>query len=271
MSINLSNKKIIMIHGLASKPPTEDLHELWSKCIVENIRVDDSELANSLIQQANIFETAYWADSVPHHIPDDKNYIKKLALQVDKVVEERSKLGDDGFHVGFGEKVSDFFKDRGIDLVKIVAGSLAVKDDVMKALLREAELYSDDQFIADQMRQPLEDLIRQAWSKSQDIALISHSMGTFISYDVLWRFSHRNVDNFKQYNKRRIQLFVTMGSPLGEPAVQKLLFAYHHKKTLRKKENIQQILISGITILVLVMLYHIRRILMKYISMKCEN
>ena len=48
MSIDLKNKRIILIHGLASKPPEGDLHSLWKKCIIENIRVDDTELAKKL-------------------------------------------------------------------------------------------------------------------------------------------------------------------------------------------------------------------------------
>ena len=39
MSANLSNKKIIMIHGLAAKPTPEITHELWRRTLIENIRV----------------------------------------------------------------------------------------------------------------------------------------------------------------------------------------------------------------------------------------
>lgn len=228
MSIELKNKRIIMIHGLASKPPKEDLHSLWTKCIIENIRVSDPELAEKLEMQKDVFQSAYWADSTPHHLADDTMYVKKLRIQVDKVIEERKKIKDQ-FHVGFGEAVGGFFKNRGIDLVKLLAGALTVKDDVMKMFLRETELYDEDQYIADKMREPLENALRDAWDNSHNVALLSHSMGTFISYDVLWRFSHRNVKGFKEYNKKRVQLFVTLGSPLGDPTVRDLLFARHHK------------------------------------------
>ena len=33
----MSEKKIIMVHGLASKPPEKDVHELWSLCIRERL------------------------------------------------------------------------------------------------------------------------------------------------------------------------------------------------------------------------------------------
>ena len=228
MSNGIEKKRIIMIHGLASKPPKENLHPLWTKSVIENIRVNDSELAEQLETQEDLFHSAYWADSTPHHIADDARYVGKLRIQVDNVIEERKQTRDD-FHVGKGEAIGVFFKDRGIDLVKLLAGALTVKDDVMKMFLRETELYDEDQYIADKMRAPLENALREAWDNGCDVALLAHSMGTFISYDVLWRFSHRNVGGFKEYKKKRIQMFVTMGSPLGDQTVRALLFAQHHK------------------------------------------
>src|SRR5210317_824077 len=109
MSIDFSNKKIIMIHGLASKPTPEITHQLWRRTLTENIRVSHGLLARSLDAHEDIFESAYWANFVPHHIPDDAAYSKKLGKQVDKVIDERREIKDK-FHVGMGEKVGSFFQ-----------------------------------------------------------------------------------------------------------------------------------------------------------------
>ena len=228
MPLDLSNKKIIMIHGLASKPPEDVTHELWRKTLTENIRVDQRQLAQSLDGNPQVFESAYWADAVPHHIPDDAAYCRKLATQVDKVIVERREIKD-RFHVGIGETVGSFFKDRGLDLVKLLAGALTVKDDVMTSFLRETELYDQDQYIADRIRAPLESALRRAWDEGCEPIILSHSMGSFVSYDVLWRFAHRKTADFKRYNRKSVRMFVTMGSPLGDPTVRNLLFATHHQ------------------------------------------
>jgi hypothetical protein len=228
MSLNLSNKRIIMIHGLASKPAEDSWFDLWRQCVIENIATDDKELAKAMGTDPNLFRSAYWANASPHHIEDEAAYVKKLRLQVAKGIAERKRIKD-GFHVGAKEKVGAFFKDRGVDVVKLLAGALSVKDDVMKGFLRETELYDEDQYIADHMRLPLEEALRDAWEDNCDVALLSHSMGTFIAYDVLWRFSHRNTPGFKKYKKKRVQLFVTMGSPLGDATVRDLLFSRHHQ------------------------------------------
>ena len=222
VTIDLSKKRIIMIHGLASKPRPEPLHALWSRCLVENIRLSDASLASRLGSLPEAMVHAYWADAVPHHIPDDAGYVRKLGTQVDHVIEARRRAGH-RFHVKRSEILGAFFKDRGLGAIKALANALTIKDDVMKAYLRETKLYDEDQYIADRMRRPLEDELRAAWDDDCDVALLSHSMGTFIAYDALWRFSHRTAPEF-------VQMFVTMGSPLAESAVRDLLFARYHKE-----------------------------------------
>ena len=142
--------------------------------------------------------------------------------------DERRKIKD-GFHVGMKEEVGSFFKDRGLDLVKLLAGALTIKDDVMTVFLRETELYEQDQYIADQIRAPLENALRQAWDEGREPIIVAHSMGTFISYDVLWRFAHRKTAGFRKYNNKRVKMFITLGSPLGDSTVRNLLFARHHR------------------------------------------
>jgi hypothetical protein len=231
MKTDLQKKRVIMIHGLAPKPPKNDLHEFWKRCLIENLRLEDAALATELEGVADdCFRSAYWANATPHHIEDDADYVIALRKRVKSVIEARIAAGEE-FHVGKGAKIKDFFKDRGEDLVKIVSGALTVKDDVMKGFLNEIKLYDEDQYIADLMRKGLEDELRAAWDDGCEVALLSHSMGSFIAYDVLWRFSHRSTDGFREYNDKRVQIFATMGSPLGEGAVRDLLFAAHHKNT----------------------------------------
>jgi len=228
MPIELSDKRIIMIHGLASKPPAKTTHALWRDTLIENIRVGHAELADRLEAQPEVFVSAYWADAVPHHIPDDADYCRRLRRQVEKVIAERRAI-EDAFHVGMGEKLASFFQDRGLDLVKLLAGALSVKDEVMNRFLRETELYDRDQYIADQMRATLERALREAWDNGVEPVIVAHSMGSFIAYDVLWRFSHRRAEGFRAYNRKRVKMFATLGSPLGDSSVKKLLFARHHR------------------------------------------
>jgi hypothetical protein len=227
--MDLTKKRIIMIHGLASKPPAKDLHKMWSRSLTENVRLESAPLGRALDDNPDVMRHAYWANAIPHHIEDDRAYVNKLSTQVDKVIAERQKLKK-GFHVGTGAKLKSFFKSRAIDVVNVFTSALTIKDDVANKFLREVDLYSGDQYISDAIRAPLERELRSAWDDGCEVALLSHSMGTFIAYDVLWRFAHRNVPGFRQYRNKRVRLFTTMGSPLGDPIIRDLLFADHHEK-----------------------------------------
>jgi len=71
--------------------------------------------------------------------------------------------------------------------------------------------------------------------RKRDILLVSHSMGTVISYDVLTQL----------VSDAYIHTFITLGSPLGLPAVIKRIFLEQHKdlkneKLLVTPENIRQ-------------------------------
>jgi hypothetical protein len=227
MRVNLAQKRIIIIHGLASKPPEDVWLKLCRSCLVENIGLQEKALASQLEKHPETIQSAYWADCVPHHIPDDDNYCSLLQERVCDIIAERKEVGS-AFHVGVGERVGAFFKNRGADLVEILASAVASKEAVMKSFLEETRLYSEEQYIADLMRRSLEEHLMESWKQNCDVALLSHSMGTFIAFDVLWRFSHRAAEPYRSFHNRKVQLFVTMGSPLCEAPVKAMLFARHH-------------------------------------------
>ena len=71
------------------------------------------------------------------------------------------------------------------------------------------------------LRARLTEPLQAAVEKGDDIMLIAHSLGTMISYDVLWKFSH-----YYEYRKLRengrapmINTFLTLGTPLGNKTV----------------------------------------------------
>ena len=218
--MDLSQYKIIFVHGLASKPPEQHLVANWQHCLIENIGLYDTKLAANMKAKAkDLFHMAYWANVIPNHIEDDPSTLEKPLAHV---IEVRKQLGD-RFHVSNAKaKFKAFWKDMGLDAVNILSTALTVKDDVVKRKLEEVRLYWDDQYIADKIRAKVEQPLRKALTEGRKVAILSHSMGTFVSYDVLWRFSHhRSAADMKD---KRVRLFVTMGSPLGDSVIQDLLF-----------------------------------------------
>jgi len=73
-----------------------------------------------------------------------------------------------------------------------------------------------------QIRARLQGSLKRALARGDDIAVIAHSMGCIVSYDVLWKLSriheHRNIHD------RKISLWLTLGCPLGERSIRSELY-----------------------------------------------
>jgi len=126
--MDFSNHKIIFIHGLATKPPKLDLFRFWKRCLIENIGCANPEIAQTIRKEQNLFEMAYWANEIPNHIEDNP---KDLEKQIDTVIRLRKEKGNQ-FHVpSAADKFFDFWRDKGLDAVDVIANILSVKDNVI--------------------------------------------------------------------------------------------------------------------------------------------
>lgn len=116
------SKKILFIHGLASKPKKEVLLQNWQRCLDKNLQLFDEKD----ISIADKSEMVYWANDIPNHLEDDDEYCKKVSAQIDKPLKERVKLGNE-FHVGLDDKFKDFFKDKKVSLFVTMGSPLGDK------------------------------------------------------------------------------------------------------------------------------------------------
>ena len=221
---SIENTQFIFVHGLASKPSEEKLHELWRRSLIANLSIDRPDAANYLNDHPESMTSAYWANCIPDHIEDSSKYVKDMSVQVDEVIKIRKKLKNE-LHIGKGgiSKHTSKLKKFAIGIANALGRGLTIKDNVIEKYMREVRLYHGDQYIADRIRLPLEDALREAWDAGKEVFLLTHSMGTFISYDVLWRFSHRSEKEYKSYRSKKVRQFITMGSPLGDEALRSFM------------------------------------------------
>ena len=187
-----TDTRIIFVHGMGAKPPAEDLHALYKKALIENVRIDNGSLAADMESNGTLFVSAYWANAVPDHIEDSTESIQKLTAAVERVIQTRRDLGND-MHISRKGWVKATAETFGLTIVNALGTALTIKDNVINEHAREVRLYKNDQLIADRIRTPLETALRKAWDDPtiSRTVIISHSMGTFISYDVRIPFTRR--------------------------------------------------------------------------------
>ncbi len=100
--------------------------------------------------------------------------------------------------------------------------------------LRDLRRYVEDvNGIAAHTRRMLKMPLRAAFEGGHPVLLIGHSMGSVIAYDALWELSHDDAD------RAVIDLFLTMGSPLGQRHIQKCIKGYSASGAARYPHNIR--------------------------------
>lgn len=91
-------------------------------------------------------------------------------------------------------------------------------DPRIKAMIQDTLRYFENAGgIADRVRTQVKDEIEEACETSQSVCIVSHSMGAVIAYESLWSLTH------DEHRPADIELFLTLGSPLGLNYVQKRL------------------------------------------------
>lgn len=106
---------------------------------------------------------------------------------------------------------------------------------VTRRLMHDANRYLKNRDgIGDSLRALLRAELDAAWQAGAPILLIGHSLGSVIAYDTLWELSR------ERGSAQRIDLFVTMGSPLATHFIQRKLCGSREHGAARYPTNVRR-------------------------------
>ena len=119
------------------------------------------------------------------------------------------------------------YRDQGAfeevaDLISPIAGLFGISDNVINRFLPDLGAYFGYRMVGSEVRQRLQALLVPALERGDEVCLVAHSMGSVVAYDVLWKLSR--MSEYAHLHDARLSLFVTLGSPLGEPGVRTQLY-----------------------------------------------
>jgi hypothetical protein len=224
---------VTFIHGIANKPPTDELLEIWRRALGDDggINLSTKGITSTMI---------YWADVLYPNPAEEEDAHESVGNEAivepeDEDLDWRSELtGDEKTLVdNLANKLNfdapspkgDDFEPESTDEPGFERIPLPwfIKRRLMKALLRDAHHYlfnvehsprpGKTYRVQDEIRNRLiEGLKRdsEANAGKGPHVLVSHSMGTVISYDCLQRVP----------DCPKVDAFMTIGSPLGIDEVQ---------------------------------------------------
>ena len=222
-------KVIIGIHGLGNKPSKEILQTWWNESMLEGLKNTNQDF------KFPKFELIYWADILHEEPLDETITDKKHPLYLkDKYVSGKEIITDINHQIR--QKILDWY-DEAADKIflneDMTVNYSFISDAIIHNYFKDLEAYYlNNKIITNGLiflaRDKIRNRVIEALNKyrNDDIFLIAHSMGSIIAFDIL------------TFNlpKLKINIFATMGSPLGIPFVRskiaqekKLVLNNNHK------------------------------------------
>lgn len=236
------NKKLIFIHGRATKPLEDDLRELWYESVKSGLKRDYGESAVQKFESMDK-EFVYYGDisndflhkKRGHPIPDNIE-TRKAAL------EKLKSFSADQFSKAEYKKIRQLnpLKELLADAFSGITRLLRIGNKLVSLIAPDmAEYWNREAYFGSDVRWRLTPVLEQAFVEKKQIMLVAHSLGTIISYDTLWKFSHYSEYRSKFNNGEKLDLFVTMGSPLADENIKSQIKGMRSKGTFRYPNNIK--------------------------------
>lgn len=211
------------------KPPPEVHREALWRCMCEGVRRARPEAAESLARRPEAFQVASWAALFYDEIRDfdlDRPGIERLfelgEADPADIAEARH------WHKRLGRFVY-LICDAFPFLIDYIAN-----ENMQAALVDIQRYFRNEGFVATEIRKLVASYLERAWDAGAEILLIGHSLGSVIAFDILWELSRRHNSDLK------IDLFVTIGSPLGVNFVRHRLLGAKERGARRYPDNIRR-------------------------------
>ena len=215
MTDGICKNKIIFVPGKNPKPSAEDHRALLWRCLQRGLQLVDPAAARQIAALSDCFQLVAWNAMYYGQVKDvdeDVPWIEALC----------HKTGPDAADVrealSWRNKRARILYTLG-DLFPALIPLLP--DPAVKSTIRETERYFRNQgSIGTHVRELLKAPLRQAFAAGDRGLVSGHSMGAVSAYDALWELTHLEA------NPGKVDLLLTIGSPLGMHFVQDRLLGF---------------------------------------------
>lgn len=124
------------------------------------------------------------------------------------------------------------------NLVAPTLGAVGLSMPLIKAVAKDTCCYFDrnDEY-AERVRTRLREKLCALLDDEKRVVLLTHGTGSAVAYDVLWQLSH-DPELKKNYRNKKIDLWLTLGSPLGDLNVKRRLLGAKEKAPSKYPVNV---------------------------------
>lgn len=225
----MNRERIIYVTGMKPKPDPVAHRRQLVRVLGSALARVDSEAADWLDRRPQNFTLVSWTSLVypePADISVDLPGIERLIESPFAGPRDRSEADS----IGLGlMRTWHLIGDSYPWLSRLIASS------TLKITLDDVRRYLEDRGgIATRIRDRLKVQLLESWALGERVLLIGHSLGSVIAYDTLWQLSRESG------SEGRVDLLLTMGSPLATRFIRKGLKGADRRGAERYPDNIER-------------------------------
>jgi hypothetical protein len=225
-------RSMIFVHGRDFKPAAAELLDLELAAIAAGLERDCPEMLVAFHPVEK--RLAYYGDISNAWLRESgKQYDERLdigdrrhALQELKSLRKRKHFGLNRYERVPGKTA---LREFAADLAAPVLGSIGLGGALISRIAADVNEYWDaDTDFGLRIRERVRAEITAALEQERKVMLVSHGTGCIVAWDVLWQMSH-HPDYAPEYGEKKIDLWLTLGAPLGDTTVRKRIFGAQSK------------------------------------------
>ncbi len=203
--------RIIFVPGMKPKPPERIHRQVLARCMRAGLERADPSAAQALRDGAGGLSLASWTHAFyrrHRNIELDRQSIERILLQPEPTARDVADIES------FARRKTRILLALG-HVAPLFTSLFARRS--MRLTVTETQRYLMNlRGIGTAVRDQVREALEKAWNAGGRVLLIGHSLGSVIAYDALWELSHG-----ERPGSGRVDLFMTLGSPLASPMIRK--------------------------------------------------
>ena len=213
--------QVIVVHGRGTKPTPACKVGYVREVLTESVRRVDTKAGAWLTAHPRTIQLVYYADLSRRLWKQPQEPCAGFRAPIERLYRDSRACPT---WLKFRGAMKDLGTDATILLDRFLKRSVRLR--LMAEQFADVLYYFRDHAFASLIRQRLQQLLVPALRRHDQVLLIAHSLGSIVAYDVLWKLSH--MSEYAWLRERRIEQFVTMGSPLGDRVVREHLLGWRY-------------------------------------------
>ena len=236
-----SGRSLVIVHGRDFKPSGKDLLDIVDSALAAGVERDYPDLLAEY--RVLTKELAYYGDLTNEFLAGKgQNYDEQLdvgdrrnAFHLLKQIDKRKKFSVQRYDNLPGKSaIAEFTAGIAVPVLGVVGLASTLICRMAKDLGAYWNTKSD---YGPQVRERVRATLFAAFDRGEPVMLITHGTGSIIAYDVLWQLSH-DPQISEQHSGRKVDVWLTLGAPLGDNVIRKNLYGAKDKTGKRHPNNI---------------------------------